>query len=199
MSASDTIQSNRLFMLLLGCKPAGRLTEQHDIFFGIAEQLADLVPAIQQAWPGVSPIHIDAWREVTRVDGYKISVTARETAVDTAVKLFFLNLGGYKKDAFEEFHYKLLTVSPGKAAAITQAKDTAFFRHCGFKGATSHIDDKYGVDVDDLYEIPDILPENDKKRFALQLARSEDGHIDEWHLGYTKLSSLTRTQARERE
>jgi hypothetical protein len=33
-----------------------------------------------------------------------------------------------------------------------------FLQHCGFKGAgVSHIDDKYGIDVDDLYKVTDIL------------------------------------------
>ena len=39
----------KLFMLLLGCLLKGRNTEQHDIFFGIAETLKDLVPAIIEA------------------------------------------------------------------------------------------------------------------------------------------------------
>ena len=43
----------KLYMLLLGCKPPGRHTEQHDIFFGIAAELRDLVPEIQQFWPGL--------------------------------------------------------------------------------------------------------------------------------------------------
>ncbi|MGN6440105.1 MAG: DUF1543 domain-containing protein [Agriterribacter sp.] len=33
-------------MLLLGCKPAGRHTEQHDVFFGIGASLKDLIPDI---------------------------------------------------------------------------------------------------------------------------------------------------------
>lgn len=38
----------QLYMLLLGCKPKGRHTEQHDIFIGIADDLASLVPDILQ-------------------------------------------------------------------------------------------------------------------------------------------------------
>jgi hypothetical protein len=41
----------KLFMLLLGCKPLGRNTEQHDIFFGIADSLPELKPEILNFWP----------------------------------------------------------------------------------------------------------------------------------------------------
>jgi len=48
MSSNDLPETGlKLFMLLLGCKPPGRHTEQHDVFFGIARSLRDLVPEIQ--------------------------------------------------------------------------------------------------------------------------------------------------------
>src|SRR4051794_12119416 len=97
------MENLRLFMLLLGCKPPGRFTEQHDIFFGIAAGLPELLPAILAAWPEAPKIHIDAWREVTVVDGYRVTVQAREQAAASAEKLFFLNLGGYKPGEFEEY------------------------------------------------------------------------------------------------
>lgn len=186
------MQQMKLFMLLLGCKPAGRHTEQHDIFFGIASSLADLVPAFTAFWQGSGKLHIDAWREVTHVDGYTVNVVEKSDTAnkDGAMKLFFLNLGGYKEHAFEEYHYKLLAVAKEKTEAIQQAKQTAFYKHTGFKGADSHIDDKYGVDVDDIYQIVDILPDEMKKKYSLVLAPAEAVTEDEWHLGYTKLSSL---------
>jgi hypothetical protein len=183
----------KLYMLLLGCKPPVRLTEQHDIFFGIAGSLNELVPAIIEAWPEAPKIHIDAWREVTEVDGYTISIVPKEKMPAQPEKLFFLNLGGYKPEVFEEFHYKMLAVGPDKGVAITQAKATAFFKHTGFEGASSHIDDKYGVDVDDLYEIEDILPSSIKEKYSLRIVPgATTPRKDEWHLGYTKLSSLIK-------
>ncbi len=181
----------RLFMLLLGCKPPGRYTEQHDIFFGIAGSLKELVPAIIRFWPEAPKIHIDAWREVTEVNGYAITVIPKETAPAPAPKLFFLNLGGYKAQEFEEYHYKMLCVASNKAEAILEARQSAFYKHTGFTGASSHIDDKYGVDVDDLYEIADILPSADKQKFSIAIAPQRTTlSPDKWHLGYTKLSSL---------
>lgn len=182
-------------MLLLGCKPKGRHTEQHDIFFSAGELLKDLVPDMQAFWPDAGKIHIDAWRTVTEADGYAIELVPKNdqssTSVDTnSPQLFFINLGGYKENEFEEFHYKMLVVGKDKGEAIQKAKETAFYKHMGFTGAVSHIDDKYGVDVDDLYEIEEILPAHIKEKYTLRITLNDRIHKDEWVLGYTKLSSL---------
>jgi Domain of Unknown Function (DUF1543) len=61
----------KLYMLLLGCRPEGRHTEQHDVFFHIGESLESLIPAIVEFWPEAKgKIHVDAWREVTRVGDF---------------------------------------------------------------------------------------------------------------------------------
>src|ERR1044072_308467 len=124
------MNSVKLFMLLLGCKPKGRHTEQHDIFFGIGANLKDLAPSITSFWPEPPKIHIDAWREVTQVGGYNIQILPRQEAQETTPeKLFFLNLGGYKANEFDEFHYKMLVVCHSLDEAKKQAYKTAFFKH----------------------------------------------------------------------
>jgi Domain of Unknown Function (DUF1543) len=182
---------NKLFYLVLGCKPEGRNTEQHDVFFGIGGSLKDLLPQMENFWPDAGKIHIDSWREVTTVDGYTIKVIPKNKMVPVAKeKLFFLNLGGYKPGDMEEYHYKLLSVSKDKGEAVQNAKQTAFYLHTGFNGATSHIDDKYGIDVDDIYEIADILPGSIKEQFAIVVEKTINTKEDELHIGYVKLSSL---------
>jgi hypothetical protein len=55
-------------------------------------------------WPEAKgKIHIDAWREVTIVDNFSIEIVAKKTVSNN---LFFINLGGYKENEFEEYHYK---------------------------------------------------------------------------------------------
>ena len=193
----------KLFKLLLGCTPAGRHTEQHDIFFGIGAALKDLIPDIKKYWPEAKDkIHIDAWRQVTCVDGYSIQVEEKNTTVkanDLARKennLFFINLGGYKENEFDEFHYKMLVVADSVDAAKAKAKKTAFFKHVTLPSmensptATSHIDDKYGVDVDDLYAIEDILPAYLKEKYTIKISLQDSCIADEYHLGYFKLVDL---------
>src|SRR5688572_19621284 len=184
----------KLFMTLVGCDTPGRYTEQHDIFFGIGNELKDLVPQVKAFWPEAIKPHFDAWRNVTSVDGYTITVIEKKTAVpqeSSFLRLYFLNLGGYKKDEFEEFHYRMIVVAADKGEAVQRAKETAFFKHTGFKGATSHLDDKYGVDVDDLVEIQDILPLDLKECYTLLIQKNSDAVVeDEIHLGYFRLDKL---------
>lgn len=178
----------KLFMLLIGATPPDRNIEQHDVFFGIGETINELIPAVTAFWPGNNKLHFDAWREVTSVNGYKIEVVLKSgDNPPTPHKLFFINLGGYKQNEFEEFHYKMVIAATDKAEAINLSKKTAFFRHTGFKGATAHVDDKYGVDVDDIYEIGDIMSAAAKERYSIHVS---PGSIpeDEIHLGYFKLS-----------
>jgi hypothetical protein len=175
-----------LYFLLLGCKPQGRNTEQHDVFFGIGNSLKELLPQIENFWPNAGKIHIDSWRAVTNVDGFTISIVTKQT-VSSVNKIFFLNLGGYKPNDLEEYHYKILTVAKDKSEAIAKAKQTAFFLHDVF---SSHIDDKYGVDVDDIYEIEEILPEELKQQYSILIEPAAIIAIDELHIGYIKLSSL---------
>jgi len=178
-------------MILLGCKPVGRNTEQHDLFFGIGRTLGDVKKDILDFWKEADgKIHIDARREVQHVDGYKVSVADKKNSITKNEKLFFINLGGYKPNEFEEFHYKMLTVSSDKGSAIQKAKQSAFYKHTGFEGAVSHIDDKYGIDVDDIYEIEDVLPEQLKKQFCIQLMLTSDQQQDEMHLGYLKIDKI---------
>ena len=182
----------KLFMVLLGGKPEGRHTEQHDMFFGIAAKLQDLADDFVTFWPELkNKMHIDCWREVTQVDGYDVHVLpASESGKET--QLFFLNLGGYKPGDFEEYHYKMIVAATEKSKAVQSAKQTAFFRHYSFEGATSHIDDKYGIDVDDIYEIKDILPERLKSRYSLVLRPAQEKRKDPLHIGYLKMERLKK-------
>ncbi|HRH31313.1 MAG TPA: DUF1543 domain-containing protein [Candidatus Paceibacterota bacterium] len=185
-----------LFMLLLGCKPKGRNTEQHDIFFGVGSTLQDLIPEIKAFWPEANgKIHIDAWRKVTAVGSARVVVCERNPEFSLRApkqenKLFFINLGGYKEYQFDEFHYKMIVVAKDMSQAIAKAKETSFYKHVGFTSANSHIDDKYGLDVDDSSEVIDLLPEEIKNDYLIVINDNVRVDPDEIHLGYMKLDSL---------
>ncbi|MQP23573.1 DUF1543 domain-containing protein [Flavobacterium sp. LMO8] len=181
-----------LHMIMLGCTPKGRYTEQHDIFFGIGTSLKELIPDMNAFWPEAKgKIHIDAWQKVTSVDGFTIKVVSKEENLNQDEQLFFLNLGGYKEGEFEEYHYKVLVVAKTKAEAIKKAKQTTFFKHCGFKGAESHIDDKYGVDVDDVHKIEDILSKKFKLKYRLKITKTNVFSEDEKNIGYLKIDKIS--------
>lgn len=183
----------KLYMLMLGGKPEGRHTEQHDIFFAIGDSLKSLVPDINIFWPEAKgQLHIDAWREVNQVGSHKIEVVSRsEYKPDqNAGHLFFVNLGGYQEGLFDEPHFKILTVQKDMATAIKEAKKTSFYKETQFPGANSHIDDNYGLDVDDIYDVVEILPLYQKEKYALRIVENHSDIQDEYHLGYFKLNKL---------
>lgn len=182
----------KLYMILLGCRPPGRFTEQHDIFFGIGTSLKNIVPDIIKSWPEAKgKLHLDAFREVSSVDGYHIEVVEKGlfTTNEESEKLFFINLGGYKEDQFEEFHYKMLVIAKSQSEAIRISKQTAFFKHTGFKGAPSHIDDKYGIDVDDIFPVQEILATDFKEKYHIKITKKEVAD-DKLHLGYFTLTKI---------
>ncbi|WCT14788.1 DUF1543 domain-containing protein [Mucilaginibacter jinjuensis] len=177
----------KLFMILLGCKPPGRHVEQHDFFFGIAASLNDLADEMQAFWPEAQGrIHIDGWREVNTVEGYQVKIVPKQEASSQSKKLFFINLGGYQPNRFEEQHYVILTAKDNSAAALKDAKSTLFFQNSN----SSHVDDKYGIDVDDIYQIEDILSPGVKEQYQIELTPADNLVEDELHLGYLKMSLL---------
>lgn len=186
----------KLFMLLLGSKAPARNVEQHDYFFGIAHTLKELVPQIKAFWPEAgNSLHIDGWRHVTNVDGHRIGVLPKaEVTEPSSKKLFFVNLGGYQSGKLEEQHYTVLCVNDDRVAAVQGSKRTEFFKKATIatvKGANSHIDEKYGIDVDDIYRIDDILAPHQKAMYHIQVISSaEPLPADEVHLGYFRLEKL---------
>jgi hypothetical protein len=182
-------QQPKLILVVLGCTPPGRHIEQHDIFLGIGDSIESLFADIKAYWPE-GKVHIDAWREVSSADGYRITLIERNgtiSAGDSTDKLFLLNLGGYLEGKFEEQHYIILTVKPDKAAATKAAKETAFYQHNHFGSATSHIDDRYGIDVDDIYEMEELLAPAFKEKYRINISPANGLPEDEYHLGYVKL------------
>ncbi|WP_240916350.1 DUF1543 domain-containing protein [Pedobacter sp. HDW13] len=182
----------KLFMILLGSKAPKRNVEQHDYFFGIAHSLKELITEIKAFWPEAgNSIHLDGWREVSYVEGYRIKVVPRSNDTPTGVKkLFFINLGGYQSGLLYEQHYIVLSVHDERAQAIQEAKKTLFFKTKSIKGANSHIDEKYGIDVDDIYKIEDILNKEARKKYQIEITESTGLPEDEIHLGYFKLDKL---------
>ncbi|MBF2719887.1 DUF1543 domain-containing protein [Psychrobacter sp. NG254] len=190
-----------LYMVQLGGRPKGRLIEQHDIFFGVANQVSELVDDINQHWPEVkNKWHIDSYRAITTIDNFAIKLIESSEKVENSadLKLFFINLGGYQQGSFEEFHYKLLIVAPNQADAIKQAKKSDFYKQFTFKDeaspfdAASHIDDKFEVGIDDIYNVNDLL----SNAQLLIEPISDTGELnaleDKEYVGYLSIKNLKK-------
>lgn len=209
----------KLFMLKIGARPQGRLIEQHDVMFVIANSLSETIETVNQHWPAVkNNWHLDAWREVKRVGDYQILLSKESLSKDKVLadniladervdnkldskgkQLYFVNLGGYLPGQFEEFHYKTLVVAETLGKATAQVKKTAFYQDYTFDNvdtaksgvATSHVDDKHQLDLDDIYCVADLLP----KDVALNiqpLTEDEKNQLpdDALHIGYLSLKQI---------
>ena len=192
-----------LYMIQLGGRPKGRLIEQHDIFFGVANQVNELIADINNHWPEVkNKWHIDSYRAISKVDNYAIKLVESNIQAECAndLKLFFINLGGYQQGSFEEFHYKLLIVADSQADAVKQAKQSEFYKQFTFKdkaspfNAASHIDDKFEVDIDNIYNVNDLI--SNVKIIIEPLARAIDEAIsiveDKEYIGYLSIKNLKK-------
>ena len=181
----------KLFYIILGATPIGRNTEQHDVFFGVAATLKDLIPAIKKFWPEAKgKIHIDGYQELKFVDGFEVKIVEKNSEIDEQ-QLFFINLGGYEPGKFEELHQKYMMVGKSMAEIIRRVKKTDFYKTMGFKNAESHIDDKYGVDIDDIFKVSDILPREMKEKYSILLEKSDVKNQDNYtFIGYMALSKL---------
>jgi hypothetical protein len=51
--------------------------------------------------------------------------------------------------------------------ASKKAEATTFYKHW-FRRSYFHIDDKYGIDVDDIYNVDDILDAKLKEKYCLK-------------------------------
>ena len=211
-------------MLKIGARPPGRLIEQHDVMFVIANSLSETIESVNQHWPAVkNNWHLDAWREVKRVGDYQILLSKNGLAKDNALadkmladnifaddrvdnkldshgkQLYFVNLGGYLPGQFEEFHYKTLVVAETLGKATAQVKKTAFYQDYTFDNvdtaksgvATSHVDDKYQLDLDDIHCVADLLP-NDVALTIQPLTEPEKNQLpdDALHIGYLSLKQI---------
>lgn len=214
----------KLFMLKIGARPPGRLIEQHDVMFVIANSLSETIESVNQHWPAVkNNWHLDAWREVKRVGDYQILLSTDSLSKDGLSKdnaladnifaddrvdnkldshgkqLYFVNLGGYLPGQFEEFHYKTLVVAETLGKATAQVKKTAFYQDYTFDNvdtaksgvATSHVDDKYQLDLDDIHCVADLLP-NDVALTIQPLTEPEKNQLpdDALHIGYLSLKQI---------
>ena len=190
-----------LFMVQLGGRPKGRLIEQHDILFGVANQVSELVDDINHHWPEVkNKWHIDSYRAITKVGNHTVKLieSNNQTANDNGLKLFFINLGGYQQGSFEEFHHKLLIVAATQAEAIKQAKQSTFYKEFTFKdkdtpfNAASHIDDKFEVDIDDIYNVNDLVSNIQILIEPISDIGDSDVIKDKEYVGYLSIKNLRK-------
>lgn len=82
-------------------------------------------------------------------------------------------------------------VGKSMSEIIKKAKKTEFYKTMGFKNAESHIDDKYGVDIDDIFKVNDILPQEMKEKYSMVLEKTDIENQENYtFIGYLAISKI---------
>jgi hypothetical protein len=150
----------KLWVVLLGGRPADARIEQHNVFWGAAYELKDLYGAIKRSWLAARQVHIDAHMCVEQIGDYEVvickeSELANLTDIDTEKKLFFVNLGGYQEGMMTEMHKRVLIVASSEDEATLIAKKDKFFEQgINIENTVTHIDDKHQLEDGLDIEIP---------------------------------------------
>lgn len=89
----------------------------------------------------------------------------------------------------------MLIVADDLSQAIEIAKNSEFFQSFSIDDsrAISHIDNRYGVDIDDAFAVMDILPSRFKMQYQIDIIPMTDiqAQADEIALGYLPKKHLT--------
>ena len=150
----------KLFAVYLGGRADDCNTELHDVVFTCGNKIEDTYIDLIDKWFGnVDRLHIDSWVEIHKVDGYIVSLS--QTKNISKNKLFFINLGGYDKNKFEEIHESEFLVGEKKLSIKKRAKEILM------KGLDQ-------VHTDDLYDVDDCIEINKVSNNFINLTRDEN-------------------------
>ena len=110
----------KLFAVYIGGEMPSSHIELHDMRFVPAERIEDTYDTLREQWWGTpDSLHIDGWAEITRTDGYTVSLRPERCAGEE--KLYFVNLGGYDPAQFTELHENVFVVGATESKAKVKA------------------------------------------------------------------------------
>ena len=122
-----------LFLVVIGGKAPKANIELHDVRWVVGSKIEDTFNSLRVSWFG-SPegLHIDSYKKIKSVDGYKINLINIEEDKfkknnlhedsKNKKKLWFVNLGGYEKNSMQERHEFGLVVAKNSRDAKKIAK-----------------------------------------------------------------------------
>ena len=147
-----------LFIVVLGGRTLRSNIEMHDVRWVLGESIEDTFPELRKQWIGNrNGLHMDSYKRIQYVDGYKISLSksTNNDLISSKTEdnsLWFINLGGYDPKKMYEEHQFTLVVAKKAIDAKKKAK-----RNWEANLESKHNDDYSGINyfeqVDDLHPI----------------------------------------------
>ncbi len=122
-----------LYLVVLGGRVKKANIELHDVRWVVGSKIEDTHDTLRKDWFG-SPkgLHIDSYKKIKHIDGYKINlinferdkIDAKQLLKKNKSKkhLWFVNIGGYNPTSMQEKHEFGLVAASNKIEAINTAK-----------------------------------------------------------------------------
>ncbi len=183
-----------LYLVVVGGRAPKANIELHDVRWVIGSKIEDTFDQLRKDWFGsINGLHIDSYKKIKSIDGYKINLKKRENTesknnllkkeIIANKNLWFVNIGGYDPDSMQEKHEFGLVV----ASDSTEAKNKAISKWLiGFK--KKHKDDMFKLtnftDIDDCVIIKNI--KNWEIELILQNNIHEEKNSPDW-FGYMRI------------
>ena len=181
-----------LFIVVLGGRSLKSHIEIHDVRWVIGESIKDTFPELREQWLGkTNGLHIDSYKCVKYVDGYKIVISKYDkNTLNSPEKenltLWFVNLGGYNPKKMYEEHEFTLVVAQKAIDAKKKAK----------KNWKSNLKSKHNDDYSDINrfdQVDDFQPIRKIKNWEIKLLSDpeerSDKLIPDWY-GYMRIDKL---------
>ena len=126
-------EKKHLFLVVLGGKANKANVELHDVRWVIGSKIEDTYDVLRRDWFGkLEGLHIDSYKKINYVDGYKIilknieneKLKNKKSFRDNTNKknLWFVNMGGYHPHCMQEKHEFGLIVASSALEAKKKAK-----------------------------------------------------------------------------
>ena len=163
----------KLFAVFLGGRAEKCNIELHDVVFTCADEITECYDDLLDKWFGdTKRLHIDSWVELKYIDGYEILLS--KSKPNQHESLYFINLGGYDKNKFEELHESKFLVGSKTNTIKKRAKDELLIGY-----------DQ--VHTDDLYDVDDCIKIDKVSEYYVHLIKTNIPERLEFNNGYHPL------------
>ena len=186
-----------LYLVVLGGRAQKANIELHDVRWVVGSKIEDTYDTLRNDWFG-SPkgLHIDSYKKIKHIDGYKINLINFETDKKDAKKLatrneskkhlWFVNIGGYHPTSMQEKHEFGLVAASTKLEAKNIAK-SKWLIGCKKK----HKDDIASLDMLLRCDDCELIKKIGKWQIELTPDNNfiEENNYPDWY-GYQKIDGI---------
>ena len=127
-----TFERYYLFLVVLGGRAEKANVELHDVRWVVGSKIEDTFNNLRKNWFGsIDGLHIDSFKKIEHLDGYKINLKNFEKIKiknkkliiqnDLQKNLWFVNIGGYDPSSMQEKHEFGLVVASSSLEAKNKA------------------------------------------------------------------------------